>query len=84
MNYSDVVCLETPGPKIGFVLLALLEEVLENPDKNNEEYLDSRTNELILLDLAQLQQLADQGKQTRDEFEDVEVKKLHAKHQVSK
>lgn len=78
------VTRETPGPKIGFILLALLEEVLENPDKNTEEYLDSRTHQLIILDLKSLQQLADQGKQTRDEFEDVEVKKLHAKHQVSK
>ncbi|MEN9338242.1 MAG: hypothetical protein RIQ41_556, partial [Candidatus Parcubacteria bacterium] len=31
------VTQETPGPKIGYVLHALFDEVLENPEKNTEE-----------------------------------------------
>ncbi len=36
----------TPGPKIGNILNALLEEVLEDPSLNNEEYLNKKTLEL--------------------------------------
>lgn len=35
MKYTE----EAPGPKIGFILHALLEECLENPTLNTEEYL---------------------------------------------
>jgi tRNA nucleotidyltransferase (CCA-adding enzyme) len=40
------VTRETPGPKIGFVLHALLEEVIENPKLNTEEYLENRARSL--------------------------------------
>jgi hypothetical protein len=33
---------ETPGPKIGYTLSALLEEVLEDPKLNTAEYLEKR------------------------------------------
>ncbi len=74
---------ETPGPKIGFILLALLEEVLDDPDKNNQEYLDAKTRDLIKLPLIELQKLAHQGKERRDDVEQEEIKRLHKKHQVS-
>lgn len=77
------VTQETPGPKIGYILLALLEEVLENPDKNNENYLDSKATELVQLPLLKLQELADKGRQKRDDVESEEVGKLHMKHNVS-
>lgn len=35
-----------PGPEIGRILQALLEEVLEEPDRNTKEYLLSRAKEL--------------------------------------
>lgn len=75
---------ETPGPKIGFVLNALLEEVLEDPKKNTSEYLSLKAKELILLNLEDLKQLADKGKEKKDEIEEKEVEKLHMKHNVSK
>ena len=34
------VTQETPGPRIGFILHALLEEMFDAPDKNNPEYLE--------------------------------------------
>lgn len=75
---------ETPGPKIGFVLHALLDEVLENPELNNFEYLANKSKELILLDLNELKSMAEKGKTKKEEVEEIEVNKLHMKHNVSK
>ncbi|NCN07848.1 CCA tRNA nucleotidyltransferase [Candidatus Falkowbacteria bacterium] len=36
----------TPGPKIGLILNALLGEILEDPQKNDEKYLTKRIKEL--------------------------------------
>ena len=38
-----------PGPRLGWTLNALLEEVLEDPKKNEVEYLDMRTEILLCL-----------------------------------
>ena len=48
VNGEDVMKkLETkPGPKIGLILNCLLAEVIDDPDKNNREYLEKRINEL--------------------------------------
>jgi tRNA nucleotidyltransferase (CCA-adding enzyme) len=75
---------ETPGPKVGYILHALLEEVLENPEKNTKEYLEGKAKELIVLDVNDLKRLGEEGRMKRDEVEEGEVKKLHMKHNVSK
>lgn len=72
----------TPGPKIGYTLHALLEEVLEDPTKNTEGYLESRAKELILLPLTELKVLGEQGKESRDQADEEEVKKIRGKHWV--
>ena len=54
-----------PGPRIGYVLNALLEEILDNPDLNNEEYLDKRTEELLKMPEDKLQELGKEGKSTQ-------------------
>ncbi len=72
-----------PGPTIGWVLNALLEDVLEDPDKNNTAYLDARTTELLALPIDKLKELGDSGKKKREEKEDEEVKKILEKHHVS-
>jgi poly(A) polymerase/tRNA nucleotidyltransferase (CCA-adding enzyme) len=74
---------EKPGPRIGFVLNALLEEILDNPDLNNEEYLDKRTNELLEMSENELQNLGKEGKSRRDAAEDEEIKHIMEKHHVS-
>lgn len=43
-----------PGPKIGALLDVLLSEVIEDPSLNTEEYLQSRSQALSKLDLAEL------------------------------
>lgn len=72
----------TPGPKIGNTLNALLEEVLDDPKKNTEEYLDSRAKELVNLPEEELKKLGEKGKQSREEAEEVELKKIRSSHRV--
>lgn len=73
---------ERPGPRIGWILHALLEEVLENPDKNTDEYLVERAEKLRTLSDEDLKKLGDEGKDKKEEMEDIEVQKLREKHHV--
>lgn len=73
----------TPGPKIGHILSALLEEVLENPTLNNEEYLDKRTMELIMLDDIELKKLSEMGKNRKKEVENENIEEIRRKYHVS-
>jgi len=73
---------EKPGPKIGFVLHALLEEVLENPKLNTEEYMTNRAKELINLPEKELQAMGAVGKKKKEEENEVEIKKIRGKHWV--
>lgn len=73
---------ETPGPKIGFVLHALLEEVLDDPQKNTVEYMEKRALELIQLPEAELKALGEKGKEKQEKLESEEVEKLRKKYYV--
>ncbi len=72
----------TPGPKIGFVLHTLLEEVLEDPTKNTEEYLENKAIELIKLPENELKQLGEAGKMSKEEADEEEIKKIRSSHKV--
>jgi tRNA nucleotidyltransferase (CCA-adding enzyme) len=74
---------EAPGPKIGFVLHALLEEVLENPALNTEEYLKKRAKELVKLDASELQKLGEAGKEVKEKEEEKKVEEIRKKHWVN-
>ena len=71
-----------PGPKIGLILNALLEEVLEDPTKNTLKYLENRAGELSQLPENDLKTLADQGKIKKEAVEEEELKKIRKKHGV--
>ncbi len=71
-----------PGPIIGNILHALLEDVLEDPKKNTFEYLDTRTEELLRLPEAELQKLGESGKARREQEEEREVSEILKKHHV--
>jgi len=73
---------ETPGPKLGFILHALLEEVLDDPEKNTETYLSSRTLELIKLPIEELKKLGEEGKEKKDEAEEGELAVIRKRHGV--
>jgi poly(A) polymerase/tRNA nucleotidyltransferase (CCA-adding enzyme) len=73
----------TPGPKIGFILNTLLEEVLENPELNNEEYLEERSKKLMELPEKELKELGEKGKTKKDEAEHENIEEIHKKYHVS-
>lgn len=71
-----------PGPRLGWTLSALLEDILEDPTKNTSEYLDSRTLQLLALSDTDLMKLGESGKKKREEKEDEEIQKIMEKHHV--
>ena len=73
---------ETPGPKIGFVLNALLDEVLEDPKLNMVEYLEDKALELVKLDLKELIKLSDKGKEVKEKVQEEKIKEIRKKHNV--
>lgn len=73
---------ETPGPKIGYTLHALLEEVIENPALNTAEYLEKRAVELIALDIKKLKELGEAGKKAKEEEDEAMVKEIRGKFHV--
>jgi poly(A) polymerase/tRNA nucleotidyltransferase (CCA-adding enzyme) len=72
-----------PGPRLGWMLNALLDDVLEDPALNTQEYLDSRTKELISLSDEKLKELGDSGRKKLEQKEEEELQKILAKHNVS-
>ncbi len=76
------VTQETAGPKIGYILHALFDEVLENPEKNNEEYLDQKTKELIRLSVEELKSLGKTGKEEMHVKNEEKVKEIKKQFKV--
>ena len=74
---------EKPGPRIGWILHALLEEVLDDPQKNTEEYLKERAAKLMQLGENDLRTLGEAGKDRREEEDEAAVQQLRKKHHVS-
>ncbi len=72
----------TPGPSIGFVLAALLEEVLDDPKKNTAEYLEKRAVKLLELPEMELKKLGMIAKEKKENIEEVEIAKIRGKHGV--
>lgn len=73
---------EKPGPKLGFILHALLEEVLDDPEKNTETFLVKRTLELAKLPLDELKKLGEEGKEKKAEAEEEELATIRKRHGV--
>lgn len=83
-NYLMETLHMKPGPRMGWILHALLEEVLENPALNTVEQLSERIKDLDELEDADLKALGEKGKEKKEEVNEEEVEKLHAKHNVKK
>lgn len=71
-----------PGPRIGWTLHALLEEVLEDPKKNTAEYLETRSRELHSLSDNELKDLGERGKDLQKKEEEEAIKAIRDKHHV--
>ncbi len=73
---------EKPGKKLGYILHALLEEVLLEPGKNTENYLESRVLELLQLPEEVLLSMAEAGKEKLAEEEAAALKEIAKEHKV--
>ncbi len=73
---------EKPGKKLGYILHGLLEEVLEDPNKNNEEQLKIRVMELTKLPESKLAVLGTAGKEKQAEEEANALKAIAREHKV--
>lgn len=73
-----------PGPRMGWMLNAMLEEVLDDPTKNTVERLSELVKSLNMLGDGELKALGERGKEKKEELEEKEVAKLHQKHGIRK
>lgn len=73
---------EKPGKKLGYILHALLEEVLEDPGKNTTEYLDERVKSLINMNEVELEKLSEAGKERQKAEEAAAIKEIERTHKV--
>ena len=73
---------EKPSRRIGSMLYALFDEVLEKPELNTEAYLTEHTLELSVLPEDELHARGEKGKMLREEKEDEEVEEIRKKYNV--
>jgi len=69
-----------PGPKVGHILIVLLDEVLDEPKRNTKKYLKDKVEALAKLTDEELATLAKGAKAKEQEFEkavDEEVKERY-------
>jgi hypothetical protein len=84
VNGSDVIKIAEiePGPKIGWIMKSLMNEVLDNPDNNNKDYLEKRIKDLSKLSEDGLKKIAEECEKKIEEFEEGVIKELKKKHKV--
>lgn len=76
------VIKEAPGPRIGFILHALLEEVLDDPSKNTVEHLEKMAQNMAKLDEVKLKKIGAEAKDKKEEEEEKIIKEIRKKHWV--
>jgi putative nucleotidyltransferase with HDIG domain len=71
-----------PGPKIGLILHALLEETLDDPAKNTKKYLEEKTEKLAKLSEKELEKIGKSGKLKKEKEEQREIDKIRKRWYV--
>ena len=72
-----------PGPRVGWILAALLEEVLDDPEKNDRSGLIDQIKKLNKLTDTKLKLLAESAKNKKDELEGEAEEEIKKKHHVA-
>ena len=72
-----------PGPRVGWILAILLEEVLDDPSRNKQEYLVTRTKNLSDFKDEELKKIAEKAKERKEEFESGVEEEIKRRHRVS-
>ena len=73
---------ESPSPRIGWILHALFDEILEQPDLNNEMFLEKRAGELAKLSETELRERGEKGKEVKEQKEEEEVGAIRKRYNV--
>ncbi len=73
---------EQPGPRIGWILHALLEEVLDDPSKNTEEHMKNKAILLSKLSDVELKDIGVEAKERKEEEEEKSIQEIRKKHFV--
>ncbi len=73
---------EKPGHRIGFILHALLEEVLDEPKRNTKKYLEKRAAEFAALADAKLKKVGEAGKKKREAEDEKEITEIRKRYFV--
>lgn len=73
---------ETPGPRLGLYLNALMGMVLEDPTQNTEEKLVSHVTNLSKLDMKKLKELSEKGKVDLKNKDEQVLKEINQRHRV--
>lgn len=71
-----------PGPRVGFILNALLEEVIDDPSKNTDAYLNSRAAALNAFSDNELAALFESAKGRKEDFEARAEREMKRQHKV--
>lgn len=71
------------GPKVGQILSVLLEEILEDPARNEESYLLKRAKGLGDATEKELVEMAEKARGTKQEYESGVEQEMKKKHRVS-
>jgi tRNA nucleotidyltransferase (CCA-adding enzyme) len=74
---------EPAGPRVGWILHALLEEVLDDPAKNTGLYLEARAGEMMQMGDEPLRAIGEAGKDRRAAEDEAAIAELRKKHHVS-
>lgn len=72
----------SPSPKIGFILHALLEEVLEDPSLNKENILEEKASKLAKLSDEELKKIGEQGKVKKEGEQEKKIQEIRGKYWV--
>lgn len=71
-----------PGPIIGHILHALLEEVLEDPKLNDEKILQEKAINLAKLSEKELKEIGDKGRERKEDIEEKNIKEIRGRYHV--
>lgn len=71
-----------PSPRVGHILNVLLEDILDDPIKNDIKYLTNRTLELNKLSDEELKEMGKNAKKTKEVEEDKKIDEIRKKHWV--
>ena len=84
VNGDDVmkICGAEPGPKIGYILHALLEEVLDDPSLNTREHQEKRVAAFCEMPDSELKKLGEEAKQKKELEEEKAISEIRKKYFV--